>query len=329
MRYRREVVDRAMDTLSARRAKSQADLKARRDRVIKAMPWIKETEDKIGATGVELFKIVSQGGEVKEKVIALRDKNLKMQAELCSFLTANGYPSNYLEPEYYCDKCRDRGYTDNGWCDCFKAVLKSEAAKRVNSETNMRLTDFAAFDLSYYNNVPEPGGRSSQRGRMESLLTFCKNYAEEFRLPTKGILMQGGAGLGKTHLSLAIAKTVIEKGYDVIYGSAHNIFTKLEREKFGKDADIDTFSRLLSCDLLLLDDLGAEFTSPFVAASLYSIVNTRLLSGNPTIISTNYTMQELLERYSERIVSRLLDAYERLVFVGKDIRQQRRYKVVE
>ena len=141
------------------------------------------------------------------------------------------------------------------------------------------------------------------------------------------LLMQGGTGLGKTHLSLAIAHEAIEKGYGVIYGSAQNMVTNLEKERFQKDNEQqDTNQLMLQCDLLIIDDLGTEFSTSFVTAAIYNIVNTRLMTHKPTIISTKLSMKELEERYTERFASRILGSYIPLFFRGKDIRQQKRRK---
>ena len=136
---------------------------------------------------------------------------------------------------------------------------------------------------------------------MEQILRYCKAYANQFSMDSPNLLMQGGTGLGKTHLSLAIAHEAIEKGYGVIYGSAQNMVTNLEKERFQKDSEQqDTNQLMLQCDLLIIDDLGTEFSTSFVTAAIYNIVNTRLMTHKPTIISTNLSMKELEKRYTER-----------------------------
>jgi DNA replication protein DnaC len=157
---------------------------------------------------------------------------------------------------------------------------------------------------------------------MEGVLRFCRSYAENFGTDSPSILMTGATGLGKTHLSLAIAQSAIDRGFGVIYGSAQNFMLQLERERFGRaPAGSESERHLLECDLLILDDLGAEFITPFVISTVYNLINTRLMSGLPTIISTNLTIKELEEKYSPRIVSRIIGSYRVLHFIGKDVRQ--------
>ena len=155
---------------------------------------------------------------------------------------------------------------------------------------------------------------------MESVLNYCKEYAADFSRRSPSLLLYGKTGLGKTHLSLAIAGKAVEEGYGVIYSSAQNLFNKLEKDKFGK-ADTNTEETILDCDLLIIDDLGAEFTTQFTVSALYNIVNSRELEGKPTIISTNLMPEQLTKAYGERIASRILSNYVMLYFDGSDIRQ--------
>ena len=249
----------------------------------------------------------------------------KQQNELFRrLLTENGFAPDFLDLKYTCPICCDTGFANGEQCQCLKQLLKQESSARLNRLSPVKLCDFESFDLSFYDDAIDPKTGISPRRRMASILNFCKDYAKYFSRSSKSLLMQGNTGLGKTHLSLAIAKTAIEYGYDVVYGSVFNLLSKVERERFGKDEDEDSYNHLLRCDLLILDDLGTEFASNYAKAAIHSIINTRQLSGLPTIISTNLTMEELMENYSDRVVSRLLNGYERLVFLGKDIRFEKR-----
>ena len=160
---------------------------------------------------------------------------------------------------------------------------------------------------------------------MEGVLRACRKFAQNFRADSPSILFKGGTGLGKTHLSLAIANVVIEKGFGVVYGSTQSFAVALERERFGR-VGAGTFQQLTGCDLLILDDLGAEFPSQYVNAMLYDAVNARMLGDRPTVISTNLSMKELEDRYGERFASRVAGYYGKLEFHGADVRvqQQRR-----
>ena len=155
---------------------------------------------------------------------------------------------------------------------------------------------------------------------MSQIIDNTISYAKEFSLSSPNLLLYGGTGLGKTHISLAIAKAVIEKGFNVIYISAPDLFTSLEKERFGAEKSSNEIIKYIECDLLVIDDLGAEFTTSFTTSALYNIINSRLLSSLPTIITANLTPTELTQRYSDRIASRILGCFEHLRFIGNDIR---------
>ena len=322
MSYRRETYDYAMSQLEIRRSNALSELTQHREEVFRKVPQLTELEKRISSTGFSIYRIIMSGNDVADKIKKLEEENLQLNKQFIDLLVSNGFPSDYLEIKYYCDKCQDTGFVNGQQCTCLKDLLKQEASRKLNSLTPMKLCTFDSFKLDYYPDNSNENGMSP-RERMRSIYNYCKKYADEFSLESPSIIMQGATGLGKTHLSLAIAKSAIDLGHDVIYGSSYNLLNKIERERFGRDEDNDSYNNLLECDLLILDDLGTEYTSAYISATIYSIINTRLLSSKPTIISTNLSMEEMLERYSDRIVSRILGSYERLVFVGKDIRLEK------
>ena len=187
----------------------------------------------------------------------------------------------------------------------------------------MSIVEFDTFDnfiLDYYSEQPMENA-IVPRQRAEKIFDTCRKYAQNFSLSSKNLIFFGGAGLGKTHLSLAIANVVINKGYNVCYGTSQNICDDLQSEQFGRTDNITyTKNQVLMCDLLVLDDLGTEIDNQYSIAALYNIVNSRLLSGRPTIISTNYTFDRLEEKYDKRITSRLTGEYVPFYFIGNDIR---------
>ena len=159
---------------------------------------------------------------------------------------------------------------------------------------------------------------------MKEILDFCRDYAADFATDSPSLLLYGATGLGKTHLSLAIASEAVKKGYGVIYGSAQNLMSRLEKEHFssGRNSEYEGSEQaLLECDLLIIDDLGAEFSTQFTVAELYNIINTRIMSRLPVIISTNLTPDGLEQKYTQRITSRIIGNYITLYLCGKDIRQ--------
>lgn len=228
------------------------------------------------------------------------------------------------EPECDCEKCHDTGYVDGKYCDC----IKDKATRRYINELSKTIpiveSRFENFDLGYYQNVETENGNPQKR--MIEILKLCKNYADSFNpQESESVLFMGNTGLGKTHLSLAIAYELLAKGYDVIYGSAYNLFSAMEAEHFSEHTD-KSYLQAVGCDLLIIDDLGGEFVSPYIQSLVYNIINTRLLAHKPTIINTNLTMSEINRIYTPRVASRLLGEYTAKRFLGSDIRQQKSNK---
>ena len=330
MGYSREIYDAAMALLTDRRLREEQELAEKKDQFYLLYPRAREIERELSSTAVKAAKAVLSGADAAGQLAVLRDRNLELQTEYRGMLKEAGLPEDYLEPHYGCEKCEDTGYIDGKMCSCLKALLKKEAYRRLNAMTPLSLCTFDTFSLRYYPEEAERDGGIPPKAQMQRVLKYCQDYAKGFSLSSPSLIMQGGTGLGKTHLSLAIANEAIQKGFGVIYGSTQNLATSLERERFGREpVEGDTNQLLLSCDLLILDDLGTEFSTSFVDAAIYNVINTRLMVQKPTIISTNLSYMELQKRYSERLTSRIIGSYTRLLFCGKDVRQQKRLQKTE
>lgn len=311
--------DAAMDRLNKRRSDNRQTAELRRSEVYQKLPEYAELADRLAMTGQKLVALIMKGGDTSEGVSRLEQDNRDTQKCMAQLLKSAGYPEDYLKPIYTCPVCQDKGTVNGRWCECVHKLMLEEAARELNDNSPLELSSFDSFRLDYYPETIDPGLRVSQRVIMERNLSFCKSYAENFTAKSDSILMTGGTGLGKTHLSLAIAARVLEKGQSVIYGSAPELMRILEREYFGK-SDNDTMSTLNSCDLLILDDLGAEPEKPLTESLLYEIINARVSRGLPMIVSTNLNAAELNKRYSGKIGSRLL-GFHIMPFCGDDIRR--------
>ena len=196
----------------------------------------------------------------------------------------------------------------------------------------MSLTDEQSFDrlrLDVYSDLPWQGESRSPRENMRRVAAVCEGFARQFPdYPLKNLLLSGGTGLGKTFLSGCIAREVSERGFSVVYDTAIHLFAAFEAKKFSRDIQEgqqarDDTRRYLRCDLLILDDLGSELTTPFVQSALYELINSRLLADRRTIISTNLSMEQIAGRYTPQISSRIDGLFRELTFYGDDIRRQR------
>lgn len=223
-----------------------------------------------------------------------------------------------------CEICSDTGYVSGKICECIKREAAEIMSRELSSQMPLDACSFENFDLKFYSDKDKNG--ENARRRMTAILKLCREYALNFSPETsKNLLFLGSAGLGKTHLTLSIVSEVIKKGYLPVYASAENLFTSIEAEKFSGEGK-GTYEQVLHCDLLVIDDLGTEMVTSFTKSALYNLINTRLLSGKPTIINTNLSMKEIEEKYTARISSRLMGEYDCHKFLGDDIRQQKLLK---
>lgn len=219
---------------------------------------------------------------------------------------------------YDCDACQDTGYINGKICDCIHNAAKKLRIDKLSSKLPLENSRFENFDLNYYKNEELDG--ANPRKRMTSIFKLCREYVINFDpKSSESLLFMGDTGLGKTHLTLAITYELLNCGFDVIYGAAYNLFSNMETEHFERHTNTK-YNAAINCDLLVIDDLGGEFVSPYIQSLLYNIINTRDLANKPTIINTNLSMGEIANRYTPRVASRLIK-YTAKKFIGNDIRQ--------
>ncbi|MBQ6706274.1 MAG: ATP-binding protein [Clostridia bacterium] len=322
MSYSRAVFEEAMQKLESRREKALAEAHALRQRMVLQYPRLLEIEQALADTGMKLSKAILAGGDIRETVRSIQTENEALQQEMAGILQKAGETAVNFEPKPVCALCHDTGYHHGKTCSCLIQLMKELSSRQICKGLTDTPARFEDLDLSFYDDTPTGHGLSP-RERMRRVFDFCRQYAENFDLTVPSLLLRGPTGTGKTHLSLAIASAAAEAGYQVMYQPAGRLFSMLEKEHFGRESG-NTEELAMTCDLLVLDDLGTEFETSFCTASLYSIINTRLLDRLPTVISTNLTQEGLQDRYGDQIVSRITGAFEPLLFVGKDIRQQKR-----
>lgn len=319
MKFNENVYLRAENTVTARRLKAQAMHDERIDEVNSKYPELKAVNDKISNAIQEMIDAIEKKSDntmgLFEDIAA---SNLAAQEQRRRLLRSFGYPEDYLDTHYTCGKCKDTGFVEGIRCGCFDELLRKYAVEELNLDCSIVLKDFVDFSLDYYNGI--------DKERMTRILTMCKNYAEKFSKSSASLLFIGNTGLGKTLLSSAIAKSVFSGGFSVAFDSITGFLRKIENEHFGRSAD-NTLELLTSADLVILDDLGSEFSSSFTQSAIYDIINTRLNKELPTIISTNYSFPELREKYNERIISRIDGQYIHLNFCGNDIREQKKNRL--
>ncbi len=333
MAYSEEIIARGELRLKQAQQAHRDKQEALRREIYAKLPRTKEIDGQLRKTAPRILAAALRKGlDQQAALAALRRENLALQDEQAALLAREGYQVDALDDTPLCPLCDDRGWKGPEMCRCLKKLCQEEQIKSLSSLLDLGEQSFETFRLDYYDSqVWQPFNRSP-RENMEFILSTCRSYAEFFDSPAhKNLFLNGSPGLGKTFLSACIARVVSEKGYSVVYDTASNIFARFEARKFARageearQAEADT-RRYLTCDLLILDDLGSEFTTPFVQAALYEVINTRLVEGKRTVISSNLNLPGIRQRYTPQVASRLEGEYLSLPFFGQDIRQVKKQR---
>lgn len=299
----------AMLKKSALREKALADAYKKTEFLDANYPDIAEIDKELSSVS-RLIAAAVANKNCGEEIEKIKNRNLELQETRRKKLASYGLDENYDTPVFSCPVCSDTGYDGKTFCSCVIKMCARDAYLSSGLGKASLGNTFENFSLKYY------GGKD--RENMSDVLDTCLHFADNFNGDGANLLFTGGTGLGKTHLSSAIAQRVIDRGYTVVYESAQNVFDVFENIRFGR-GEGDT-NRFMECDLLIIDDLGSEFSTNYTSSVLYQIINTRLMNGKSVVLSTNLGGKELSKRYGERIYSRLLGSFDTCVFSGNDIR---------
>ena len=320
MAYSLEVVKRARARLAQAKEDRESENRQHLADAYKRVPRIREIDLELRRTMAKAAQAAFlQGSDGRDMMDKVRLENLELQQERAILILEN-FEEGYLDESPICDNCGGSGYVGSRMCDCLRELCRQEQKKEVSILSGSRET-FNQFNLDYYPDRVDPKYGASPRTIMERNLSICRRYAMTFAQSSGNLLFVGGTGLGKTFLSACIARAVADRGNSVVYETASHLFSKLEAAKFSpNEENRREAAKFTDCDLLIIDDLGTEMPGQFVTAALYSLLNDRLLLGKPMVISTNLNVDEMSRRYSPQIASRLHGGFQRLTFVGEDIR---------
>ena len=248
-----------------------------------------------------------------------------MNTRLAQLLEQHGFAGDYLEPVYRCPRCKDTGYVGEPvkeMCDCLRSAFYARMYQQVGLGEKARQT-FESFDLSIFPDRQVEGQPFTQRQLMDMIRRQCQTWADTYpAAATSDMLLMGKSGLGKTFLMHAMAKRLLDRGFNVLMMSAYRFLDVARKAYFsGQGGELDS---LMEADVLLLDDLGSEpLMENITIVQLFNLINERQTAGKATVISTNLNPRELRERYTERIASRLLDKHQctPVLFMGEDVRR--------
>ena len=281
--------------------------------IYETVPGYQALDEAVASTSVAQGKKMLAGDT--NALAQLKDQLKDLARKRASLLLENGYPTDFLDPIYDCPDCQDTGYVNGQKCHCFRQAEIALLYEQSNLKRMLEKENFGTLSYSFF----QGDELTSYRQAVEK----CKNFCTNFKTSYQNLFFYGTVGTGKSFLSGCIASELLQTGHSVIYFSASGLFDTLARYAFdsrAKEALSGFYEDLYNCDLLIIDDLGTEMTNTFVASQLFSCLNERHLRKNATIISTNLSLEELRDRYSDRVFSRITSHYDLCKLTGPDIR---------
>jgi DNA replication protein DnaC len=320
-----KIINAALGVLAARRKKAKSAAEEYLAKAYKQIPKLKELDDRANGLALEAIQHIMHGSAGVEAIAELKAEHAALRKERDQLLMKNGIDSDSFKIKFFCLACKDTGYVADGICGCLKRFVVAEQIKDFKIELPLERFSFENFKLDFYSTDLIDGTKHPITQREQAGINYaaCRDYVENFHAGSGNMLLQGGTGLGKTHLSLAIARGCLKRGCLVIFISAAQLLRFLEDDRFNRpeqrNCRLDLF---LEVALLIIDDMGSELQNQFAISSLYGLISDRLMARKPTIVNTNLSPTDINSRYGDRMTSRLFGAYKVLKFYGKDVRLQ-------
>lgn len=317
MSLSKEQHDSIMRGYQERQLQNHYELNRRRKRVYTLIPEYRQLEDDVATASIEKVRLLidtdNAGMEDYRRKISENASRRK------ALLAEHNLPADYLEPIYTCPDCQDSGYIHSEKCHCFRKQEITLLYEQSNIQGIIEKENFSTLSYEYY--------QGEDLTRFQNAVNVSKDFIAGFENHYQNLFFYGTVGTGKSFLSGCIAKELLSKSHSVIYFSANSLFETLSRYSFdtkSKDSLYNFYKDLYNCDLVIIDDLGTEVTNSFVTSQLFGLLNERHMRQRSTIISTNLSLEELRDRYSDRVFSRITSNYSICKLTGQDIRIQRK-----
>lgn len=319
--------DAIMRTYYAKQTANKRILDKHIDEVYSKIPQVEELDMSVSSIALmQARKLLDGDTKAINELKCELDNIAKKKQQL---LTRNGFPKDYLELHYDCKDCKDTGYIDSKKCHCFKQATIDLLYTQSNLKEILKCENFDTFSYKWYaKEYIDPKSGVNAYDNICKVVNTCKAFINNFDTQFENIIFFGDTGVGKTFLTHCIANELIKNAKSVVYLTAielFDIFAKYEFNHNSEEKGEDYYEHILSCDLLIIDDLGTEVHNTFTNSKLFYCINQRIIDNKSTIISTNLSFNDLVDAYSERIFSRLTSSYSMLKVFGDDIRLKKKF----
>lgn len=315
-----------MTDYNRKRLKAAHDADVRKEKLYAAFPELDEIDRQIQLLSIKLSKLFLIKPDNLENQVLILKKEIEMfKNSRKRIFEENNISEDYLEIKFECKKCNDTGYLEDGnKCSCLNKQIINNLYSMSNMTHMLSKENFNTFDINIFTNEAYKNEKLTPRQNMYYILEISEDFCSNFNDTGMNLLLYGSTGLGKTFMCNCIANYLLSKEVSVLYQTAFSLFEIIEIHKFNKQNETEenriNYNMIFDCDLLIIDDLGTEVGNSFTNAELFNIINERLITNKRIIISTNLSLEQLRDTYSDRITSRVFNNFVPLKFYGEDLR---------
>ncbi len=330
MHQEEQYYNRLLRSYEETRVRHLHEQKLKREEIYAKLPVLAELDRKLASDSVSAARAALDGDTAALE--QLSENNRKISSQKTQILQSAGYPADCLELTYTCPDCKDTGFIGQEKCHCFKQALTLALSENSTLSHLLEKENFDTFSFSYYDDLTaDTQLQITPRANIRKIVADARQFVNEFDTVCRSLLIYGNTGVGKTFLTNCIAKALMDTAHHVVYMTSHALFEAFEAHRFEHAEQPESsilYHYIFHCDLLIIDDLGTELSNAFTNSMLYTCINERQLHRKSTVISTNLSLEQLRDRYSERIFSRITGNYTLWKLIGKDIRVLKRMEEV-
>lgn len=309
-----------MARYGAIRTQEEEQQRNRKTEIYKRIPQISNLETLMSRNSLNVARVHLKAEENLEAAIqALKTENLNLRQEKMELLVAHGYPMDYMDLKFKCRKCNDTGFIAGKKCSCYNGHLAEIVYEESHFKELMKDNSFMTYDDSLFDDKSvNPEYNKTVKQNMRDNLKMALRYVSEFSIHAENLYLYGPSGTGKTFLASCIARELLNDGNLVLYRTSAQLMDDIKDIKFRDNKELENL--VMNCELLIIDDLGTEMVSDLAKTEIFNLINIRLLHKKKMIISSNLKLENIRDKYSERLSSRIIGDFIFVPFFGEDLR---------
>ena len=311
---------KVMARYAAIRTQEETNQKRRKAEIYQRIPRIQTLETLMSRNSLNVARVHLKAEDNPEVAIkALKSQNLNLRQEKMELLVSHGFPMDYMDLKFKCRKCNDAGFVSGRKCSCYNSHLAEIVYEESHFKELMKDNSFMTYDDSLFDDKSvNTEYNKTVKQNMRDNLKMALRYVSDFSIHAENLYLYGPSGTGKTFLASCIARELLNEGNLVVYRTSAQLMDDIKDIKFRDNKELE--SLIMDCALLIIDDLGTEMVSDLAKTEIFNLINIRLLHKKKLIISSNLKLENIRDKYSERLSSRIMGDFIFVPFFGEDLR---------